>query len=126
MSSEVPTIATCPNCLECCYGTYLDHGPYDIGGASVTVCPGCEHAHEMEGELPRRSRCKSQQGICSCNDDYLRAKGILLHDGSIQRGYCHECFRKLVPIGSARDGGAPHDDWHDRRYHKACFRKMLQ
>jgi len=125
MTSTESDIVKCPSCNKCVYDYWLCKGPYDIGGSSVTVCLSCDMHAFYEGELPRSSRCKSDQGICSCNNDYLRSKGILLDDDSIKHGYCHECFGKLVPIGSARDGGAPHDDWPDRKYHKKCW-KMLQ
>ena len=34
---------------------------------------------------------------------------------------CFECFRPLVPVGTARANGAWHDDWETRRFHKRCW-----
>ncbi len=119
MPSSAPDIIKCPNCRECMYDYWLCK-------ADGTMCPSCHYAEYMTGELPRGTRCTSKHGLCTCNDDYLRSKGILLADGTIKPGYCHECFRKLVPIGTARSGGAQHHgDWVGRQYHKKCW-KMLQ
>lgn len=36
-------------------------------------------------------------------------------------GYCELCNKHIVPIGSSRLGGACHDDWSSRKFHKACW-----
>jgi hypothetical protein len=38
---------------------------------------------------------------------------------------CALCGKPLVPIGTARAGGAKHADWKRRKYHKACFKKLF-
>jgi hypothetical protein len=35
--------------------------------------------------------------------------------------HCYRCYRKLVPIGTARKNGKGHDDWDNRKYHKKCW-----
>jgi uncharacterized protein (DUF3820 family) len=49
--------------------------------------------------------------------DYMdAARAILMH-----RRLCMECGGPLVAIGSARENGAPHDDWEGRVLHKKCW-----
>ena len=40
------------------------------------------------------------------------------------RNLCRECFRPLVPVGTARANGKAHADWTTRRYHKQCWRDL--
>ena len=48
----------------------------------------------------------------------------MLANGRIKAGYCHYCYKKLVPIGTARaNGKKAHDDWQGRKYHKKCWRE---
>ena len=35
---------------------------------------------------------------------------------------CALCHGHLVVVGYARRGGARHNDWPGRRYHKRCYR----
>ena len=37
---------------------------------------------------------------------------------------CRECFRPLVPVGTARANGKAHADWANRQYHKQCWRHL--
>ena len=37
---------------------------------------------------------------------------------------CRECFRPLVPVGTARANGKAHADWASRQYHKQCWRHL--
>ncbi len=39
---------------------------------------------------------------------------------------CWHCGTKLVPIGSARMNGAPHEEWDGRYLHKTCWRQLKQ
>lgn len=42
--------------------------------------------------------------------------------GLVRGGHhCHYCWRRLVPIGSARKNGKAHEDWESRRMHKGCW-----
>lgn len=36
--------------------------------------------------------------------------------------YCQYCYKVKQPIGSSRLNGADHDDWEDRKFHKACYK----
>lgn len=40
-------------------------------------------------------------------------------------GICHSCGTKLVPIGKSRVGGKDHKDWYNRKYHKKCWKEMM-
>ena len=40
------------------------------------------------------------------------------------RNLCRECFRPLVPVGTARVNGKGHADWSGRQYHKQCWRHL--
>ena len=39
---------------------------------------------------------------------------------------CFHCGGHLVAIGHAREGGADHDDWGWRQYHKKCWKKIRE
>ena len=42
-----------------------------------------------------------------------------------ERRICCYCGERLVPIGSARANGRGHDDWHGRKLHKTCYRRVM-
>lgn len=122
--SDAPMIiATCPCCNECKPKWILCKGPYDIDGKSHRVCVQCDMFHYGCGYLPHKKKCMSQDLLCVCAPGLYKDK-----DGDIfvKPGYCHECYRKLVAIGTARANGVEHhDDWDRRKYHKKCW-KLIQ
>ena len=38
---------------------------------------------------------------------------------------CKLCGKVLVPIGRARKHGKAHADWNTRKYHKKCWKKLI-
>ena len=46
-----------------------------------------------------------------------------------KEGFCQFCFKRLVPIGTARanySGTQHHGDWMSREYHKKCWKKLVE
>ena len=40
---------------------------------------------------------------------------------------CLKCGKTLKPIGDKRMGGALHvTDWETRKYHKCCYKKVME
>lgn len=121
--ADTPDIVKCPACNQCCYAPLIK--PQKINGITVYVCINCDMAALFNWDLPKPRICNSQNGICSCLNNYLLSKGILLPNGKIKSGYCHKCFKKLVPIGRSRKNGKhTHDDWNNRKYHKKCWKAL--
>jgi hypothetical protein len=46
---------------------------------------------------------------------------IVIYSRNSMLGKCHYCGYMLVPIGNNRVGGAEHQDWISRKYHKQCW-----
>lgn len=38
---------------------------------------------------------------------------------------CKYCEKKLVPIGHTRSNGKNHKDWNSRKFHKCCFKIIM-
>jgi len=43
-----------------------------------------------------------------------------------KRKLCSACLRVMPLIGYEREGGAPHEDWPERRFHKKCWRRIVE
>ena len=90
------------------------------------VCFSCHYAAtERYCPLPLKSKkkCTSENRICDCSPALSKdEKGEIC----VNQGYCHSCRKKLVAIGTARTNGAQHHgDWRKRKYHKKCWREMI-
>jgi hypothetical protein len=97
------------------WGQYLG-----CGACEMIPCPGCgdkcqQRLLEMNGEKDC-PQCAMQRysGHRTKNEELeQRRRG--------GKSYCMACWRPLDPIGSARVGGAAHDDWDETLYHKECW-----
>jgi hypothetical protein len=43
-----------------------------------------------------------------------------------KRPFCYRCQKRLVPVGHWREGGANHDDWASRHFHKGCITEQTK
>jgi hypothetical protein len=93
------------------------------GACELFPCPGCG------------DRC--QQRVLENNSEHqcpqcaaARYSGLPTKNEELERRRqggkwnCLACGNSLVPIGSDRVGGADHDDWDERMYHKTCWREL--
>lgn len=39
---------------------------------------------------------------------------------------CLRCGGRLTPVGSRRVGGANHEDWDEREFHKGCWKGLAE
>jgi hypothetical protein len=109
---------------DACRGKCIDQStqPRGCGACELIPCPGCGY--------------KCPQWVLDCNGEHCincavqRFSGLPTKNEELERRrrggkrLCLACGKPLVPVGSARVGGAPHDDWDDRPYHKTCLRDL--
>lgn len=46
-------------------------------------------------------------------------------DEKPEKKNCLHCGKPLVAIGNARKNGKNHKDWHNRDYHKKCWKERI-
>lgn len=101
-SSWDTTIVKCPRCTQC----YRACALWAKGG----ICMMCDYRKWRK--LPaRKLACDGSNCNCGCK---------------LPEGFCIHCCTRLVAIGDARANGAQHGDWPSRRFHKKCWKWLLQ
>ena len=80
-----------------------------------------EHYRDDDNKVVTESiedpRSESEEYVLRCQFSTVRAAREFVKNERL----CFECFRPLVPVGTARANGAWHDDWGTRRFHKRCW-----
>jgi hypothetical protein len=109
-------------CGGSCFGSWGQILTLGCGACEMIPCPRCGNICEQrvleinrEHDCPQCAAARSS-GLPTMNEELERRR----RGG---RRICLACGKPLVPIGSARVGGAAHDDWDTRLYHKSCMRK---
>jgi hypothetical protein len=114
------------NTKKKCFGNCFSQIDSDIGWSKgcgschLFYCPDCYTQGPEWYFLAHGGRCTD----CAVDKYNKEVHGLVyIPKNRIPPGTCHECYKRIVPVGSSRLNGAPHNDWKGRKYHKQCWKK---